>query len=70
MQSRVSGKAEDPAPAHPKTLAEQEADFTAEGAPPPGKVGPGEPVQGDCAAFIEAHDDPAQAEELERQQDA
>ncbi len=31
-------------PPHPKTLEEQKADFTAEGSPPPGKVGKDVPV--------------------------
>lgn len=70
MQPPAPLTVEDPAPAHAKSLAEQKADFTSEGAPPPGKVGPGDPVQSDPATFPEAHDDPSQAEELERQQDA
>ena len=36
----AGGKPVNPAP-RPKTLAQQETDFTAEGAPPPGKVSNG-----------------------------
>ncbi len=63
-----------PAAAHRKTVAEQEADFTSEGAPAPGKVGIATPV---CAQecqetshFVEGSEDPNQSQELERQQDA
>lgn len=70
MQAPAPIAAVDPAPTHVKSLEQEEADFTSEGAPPPGKVGPGDPVQSDPATFPEAHDDPSQAEELERQQDA
>jgi hypothetical protein len=59
---------------HSKTVAEQEADFTSEGAPAPGKVGIATPV---CAQvcretsdFVEGREDPNQSRELERQQDA
>lgn len=70
MESPAPIAVENPAPAHAKSLAEQKTDFTSEGAPAPGKVGPGEPVRSDGVSFPERHDDPLQAEELERQQDA
>ena len=40
----MTNKSVVPAPATPATLAEQKSDFTAEGAPPPGKVSTGKPV--------------------------
>ena len=36
----------------PKTVAQQSTDFTAEGAPPPGKVGVGEPVDSTQQALL------------------
>ena len=59
------------APPHAKSLAEQRTDFTSEGAPLPGKVASAKPRrQKKNGTFLERRDDPAQAEELERQQDA
>jgi len=57
-------------PTSARTLDEQASDFTAEGAPPPGKVGKAPPRRIKKGKFLEQGDDPAQAKELERQQDA
>jgi hypothetical protein len=60
-----------PAAPHAKSLEEQRTDFTSEGAPLPGKVASAKPRrQKKNDTFLERGDDPAQAEELERQQDA
>jgi hypothetical protein len=45
---RMKRRQPTPAPP-PKTLSEQKTDFTAEGAPPPGQVGPTVPVGSDEA---------------------
>lgn len=63
-----------PATPHSKTVAEQETDFTSEGAPAPGKVGIVAPacaqVYKETSDFVEGSEDPNQSKELERQQDA
>ena len=41
-------------PIKPSTLAQQQADFTAEGSPPPGKVAAAEPVSVKEAATVPA----------------
>ncbi|HEU5296674.1 MAG TPA: hypothetical protein VFU71_17970 [Burkholderiaceae bacterium] len=46
-------------PIKPSTLAQQQADFTAEGSPPPGKVAASEPVSVKEAATVLA---PARAQ--------
>ena len=59
-----------PIAAHKKTLAEQEADFTSEGAPVPGTVNHAAPATPVSPDFVEGREDPDQSKELERQQDA
>jgi hypothetical protein len=59
-----------PSAPHEKSLAEQETDFTSEGAPAPGLAGTATPVNAQDREFLEGQEDPRQSEELERQQDA
>ena len=60
-----------PTPPRSKSLDQQRSDFTSEGAPLPAKVGRIKPRrQKKNKSFPERNDDPAQAVELERQQDA
>ncbi len=70
MQHTHHVEAAAPAP-RAKSLDEQRSDFTSEGAPLPAKVGRVRPRrQKKNRTFPESKDDPAQAAELERQQDA
>ncbi len=55
-------KPKDPTSAdHVKPLAQQKADFTAEGAPPPGKVASAEPVTPPAASPVKKPRGPARA---------
>jgi hypothetical protein len=59
-----------PVGSQPKSLTEHETDFQSEGAPAPSPAGIAKPVCEDAWDFPEGREDPRQAEELERQQDA
>ena len=50
-------------PIKPSTLAQQQADFTAEGSPPPGKVAASEPVSAEEATTVPA---PARAQPVRK----
>jgi hypothetical protein len=59
-----------PKPPHAKSVKEQEADFTSEGAPAPGVPTADAPVRKTIVPFLEGTHDPAQAKDLERELDS
>lgn len=58
-----------PKPPHAKSLKEQEADFTSEGAPAPSAPVADVPASQTIVPFLEGTPDPVQAKDLESESD-